>query len=124
MAMSWVINLHRGVMALLWLAPLVGAAENRSCWPLLLLLLPLMCGGLPRLQRVAHRRKQRALALWAGAAVLAIVFLMIIDLGLRPVGGLLGPGGWYVLLALAAVLLTLLRFGDLRGHGSSGHDSR
>jgi hypothetical protein len=41
MAMSWVINLHRGVMALLWLAPLVGAAENRSCWPLLLLLL--MC---------------------------------------------------------------------------------
>ena len=74
MAMSWVINLHRGVMALLWLAPL-------------------MCGGLPRLQRVAHRRKQRALALWSGAAVLAIVFLVVIDLGLRPVGGLLGPGG-------------------------------
>ncbi len=113
--MSRVINFHRGVMALLWLAPLVGAAENRSCWPLLLLLLPLMCGGLPRLQRVAHRRKQRALA---------IVFLVIIDLGLRPVGGLLGPGGWYLLLALAAVLLTLLRFSDLRGHGSSGHDSR
>ena len=70
------------------------------------------------------RCKQRALALWAGAAVLAVVFLVLIDLGLRPVGGLLGPGGWYLPLALAAVLLTLLRFSDLRGHGSSDHDSR
>ncbi len=122
MAMSWVINLHRGVMALLWLAPLVGAAENRSCWPLLLL--PLMCGGLLRLQRVAHRCRQRALALRAGAAVLAVLLLVLIDLGLRPVGGLLGPGGWYLLLDLAAVLLTLLRSSFLRGQGSSGHDSR
>jgi hypothetical protein len=77
MAMSWVINLHRG-----------------------------------------------ALALRAGAAVLAVLLLVLIDLGLRPVGGLLGPGGWYLPLALAAVLLTLLRSSDLRGQGSSGHDSR
>ncbi len=77
MAMSWVINLHRG-----------------------------------------------ALALRAGAAVLAVLLLVLIDLGLRPVGGLLGPGGWYLRLDLAAVLLTLLRASDLRGQGSSGHDSR
>lgn len=112
MAMSWVINLHRGVTALLWLAPLVGAVENRSCWPLLLLLLPLVCGGLPRLLRVAHRSRQRALAMWVGAAVLAVLLLVLIDLGLRPVGGLLGPGGWYLPLALAAVVLTLLRYSD------------
>ena len=108
--MNWIINnLHRGIFCVLWLAPFVGAAENHSMWPLLLLPLPMICSVLPRLQDLACRSDQPTLALWSLFIALAVLCAVLIDFGLRPVGGLLGPGGWYLPLTVAAIVLTLLR---------------
>lgn len=108
--MNWIINnLHRGVFCVLWLAPFVGAAENHSIWPLLLLPLPMICSVFPDLQGFAYRSKQPTLVLWSVNIALAALCMVLIDFGLRPVGGLFGPGGWYLPLTVVAVVLKLLR---------------
>ena len=108
--MNWIIKtLHRGISSVLWLAPFVGAAENRSMWPLLLLPLPMICSVLPGLQVLAYRSKQPTLALFSVLIAVAVLCGVLIDLGLRPVGGIFGPGGWYLPLTVAAIVLTLLR---------------
>ena len=81
--MNWIINdLHRGIFCVLWLAPFVGAAENRSMWPLLLLPLPMICSVLPRLLDLACRSDQPTLALWSVFIALAVLCVVLIDFGL------------------------------------------
>ena len=106
---SWTLVLHRGVVGLLCIAPLVGAVENRSWWPMLLLSVPVICRALVLLWPVVDQHQGFLPFRWLIAVVLTVLLVVLIDLGLRPVGGLAGPGGWYLPLSLLAVMLTFLR---------------
>jgi len=106
---SWTLVLHRGVVGLLCIAPLVGAVENRSWWPMLLLSVPVICRALVLLWPVVDQHQVFLPFRWLIAVVLTVLLVVLIDLGLRPVGGLAGPGGWYLPLSLLAVMITFLR---------------
>jgi hypothetical protein len=102
-------NLYRALIGFLWLAPLIGAAENKSGWPLLLLIVPVACRSLPKIHSAIEGRCLQRPIVMAGIAVLAALIGILIHLGLHPVGGVLGPGGWYLPLAIACILLSVWR---------------
>lgn len=93
-------------MGLMWTGPIIGAIENKSLTPLALWAAPISCLIFKRQwEHFKHQRKQFPAAVTSLAALVAATAL--IHLGLQPVGGLLGPGGWFFWLFITGLCLNL-----------------
>ena len=110
---------HRAVVGFLWIAPLIGAIENKSLLPLLLWAAPWLCVVVVHRWRGSDSIRQQLHLVAAGfTATVAVTVLM--HLGLQPVGGLTGPGGWFFWVFLAGLCLSILK---VRCHGIVPPDS-
>ena len=107
------------VVGFLWIAPLIGAIENNSLLPLLLWAAPWLCVVVVHRWRGSVSIRQQLHQVAAGfTATVAVTVLM--HLGLQPVGGLTGPGGWFFWVFLAGLCLSILK---VRCHGIVPPDS-
>jgi hypothetical protein len=96
------------VMALLWVAPVIGALENKSVAPLLLLTAPAFCWFVLHQSAkndLSNQHRRTRLIDFGGALFVTV----IIHRGLQPVGGLLGPGGWFFWLFITGLSISLLK---------------
>ena len=96
------------VVGFLWIAPLIGALENNSLLPLLLWAAPWLCVVVVHRWRGSDSIRQQ-LHLVAAGFTATIVVTVLMHLGLQPVGGLTGPGGWFFWLFLAGLCLSILK---------------
>ena len=107
------------VVGFLWIAPLIGALENNSLLPLLLWAAPWLCVVVVHRWRGSDSIRQQLHQVAAGfTATVAVTAL--IHLGLQPVGGLTGPGGWFFWVFLAGLCLSILK---VRCHSFVSPDS-
>ena len=108
-------NLYRCLSAFLCFAPLVGALENQSWKPLWLLSIPVACRLLPTIYGLIKRRKLGHSTFTLVFFIWSLLIVVVTQLGLEPVGGIFGPGGWYLPLAITCIMLSLLKsVGDSR----------
>ena len=114
-----IVFCYRIIVGLLWIAPLIGAIENNSLLPLLLWAAPWLCVVVVHRWRGSNPVRQHLHQVTAGfTATVAVTVLM--HLGLQPVGGLTGPGGWFFWVFIAGLCLSILK---VRCHGVMPPDS-
>ena len=101
------------VVGFLWIAPLIGALENNSLLPLLLWAAPWLCVVVVQRWRGYDSIRQQ-LHLVAAVFTATVAVTVLMHLGLQPVGGLTGPGGWFFWVFLAGLCLSILK---VRCHG-------
>ena len=114
-----IVFCYKIIVGFLWIAPLIGAIENNSLLPLLLWAAPWLCVVVVHRWRGSDSIRQQLHQVAAGfTATVAVTVLM--HLGLQPVGGLTGPGGWFFWVFLAGLCLSILK---VRCHGIVPPDS-